>query len=82
MSYPRIAKSHRFTFVCLFLPPEHASSMVQYLKYNAFCVVHFVSYFLSLYIRFSDKVYFMHTTFVQKLMECSSESIDGFLGTY
>ncbi len=32
MGYPRIEKFHRFTFVCLFLPPEHASSMVQYLN--------------------------------------------------
>ncbi len=36
MGYPHIEKFHTFTFVCLFLPPEHVSSMVQYLNINIF----------------------------------------------
>ena len=33
MGFPYIEKSHRFTFVCLFLPSEYVSRMVQYLKW-------------------------------------------------
>ncbi len=32
MGYPRIEKSHTFTFVYIFLPQEHVSSMIHYLN--------------------------------------------------
>ncbi len=41
MGLPHIEKSHTFTFVCPFLPPEHVSSMVQYLKlYTCILFIH------------------------------------------